>query len=284
LKLNNRSAAAYAAVGACLVAKGDTKRALTYYQYSLMLDPNNAPIKAYVARLQTAAGGSASGSGLAAANTLYRQGDYAHAATAYEGVIQSQPDNARAYQGLGNAYFGLGRKSDAMAQYHKSLELNPTNKALADFLAANEAQASKPSQGGDWLQLAWRSAILPGWGQFYNGQPTKGLVLGGVTLGLWAGEIGTYFAGESAMHKYESLTSNNPADYNGPYNTWNQMADINHVCYIGMTAFYLYTLIDAIVCSHGSGSSTALLPQGDPAFQVTAEAQGIGFKAKVLTF
>ncbi len=41
----------------------------------------------------------------------------------------------------------------------------------------------------------FRSMVLPGWGQFYNGEPGKGAVFGGVTLGLAATTVAVTAAG-----------------------------------------------------------------------------------------
>lgn len=43
-----------------------------------------------------------------------------------------------------------------------------------------------------------RSAVLPGWGQFYNHRPVKGLVLGSLELGLLGWLISEHIASEDA--------------------------------------------------------------------------------------
>jgi hypothetical protein len=43
-----------------------------------------------------------------------------------------------------------------------------------------------------------RSAVLPGWGQFYNDRPVKGLVLGSIELGLLGWLISEHIASEDA--------------------------------------------------------------------------------------
>ncbi|MFO8183282.1 MAG: hypothetical protein R6U39_03840 [Candidatus Aegiribacteria sp.] len=45
-----------------------------------------------------------------------------------------------------------------------------------------------------------RSAILPGWGQFYNHRPVKGLVLGSIELGLLGWLISEHIASENARN------------------------------------------------------------------------------------
>lgn len=53
-----------------------------------------------------------------------------------------------------------------------------------------------------------RSAVLPGWGQFYNDKPIKGLLFGSVELGLLSWLIVEHLASEDARcsgneHAYE---------------------------------------------------------------------------------
>ncbi|MCD4848675.1 MAG: hypothetical protein K8R76_10860 [Candidatus Aegiribacteria sp.] len=45
-----------------------------------------------------------------------------------------------------------------------------------------------------------RSAALPGWGQFYNDKPIKGLLFGSVELGLLSWLIIEHLASEDARH------------------------------------------------------------------------------------
>ncbi len=45
-----------------------------------------------------------------------------------------------------------------------------------------------------------RSAVLPGWGQFYNDKPIKGLLFGSVELGLLSWLIVEHLAAEDARH------------------------------------------------------------------------------------
>jgi len=46
-----------------------------------------------------------------------------------------------------------------------------------------------------------RSAVLPGWGQFYNDRPVKGIVLGSLELGLLGWLIAEHLASEEARRE-----------------------------------------------------------------------------------
>ena len=45
-----------------------------------------------------------------------------------------------------------------------------------------------------------RSAVLPGWGQFYNDKPLKGVIFGTLELGLLSWLIAEHFASEEARN------------------------------------------------------------------------------------
>lgn len=284
IKLDRSQAQAYEAVGTCLVAKGDVGNALKYYGWSLQLNPNNAALKAYVARLQGAAAPAIPD--LASAGLLYRRGQYDQALDAYQKLAQLHPEDARAFQGMGNAYYGKGQRDAAMTQYRKALELNPSNQALAGFVAAYDRAAGPQAAGGgggDWFQPAWRSAILPGWGQFYNHEPRKGLLLGGLTLGLLAGELATYLIGDQARQQYLAVNSTG-GDFDTPYQTWDSMANLNHIFFISMTAAYVYTLVDAVISARGPVASQAMLSPRRAPMQLFVDADGFKVRAKVLEF
>lgn len=51
----------------------------------------------------------------------------------------------------------------------------------------------------------WRSAIIPGWGQRYKGEKSKGWVLTGLAAGLLAGTVAAYAYDRNAHNAYENL-------------------------------------------------------------------------------
>jgi tetratricopeptide (TPR) repeat protein len=51
----------------------------------------------------------------------------------------------------------------------------------------------------------WRSVVLPGWGQRYKGERTKGWILTGLTAGLAGGTLAGYEYAELTRHQYKAL-------------------------------------------------------------------------------
>ena len=76
-----------------------------------------------------------------AALKYFNKGYWTKAAKYFTRVTLSDPDNWRAFEGLGDCEFHLHHRAKAMAAYQSSLALNPNNKPLQDFV---DAQTNMP--------------------------------------------------------------------------------------------------------------------------------------------
>ncbi len=89
-----------------------------------------------------------------------------------------------------------------------------------------------------------RSAAIPGWGQFYNDRPVKGILLGAVELGLLALFLKEYSVAEDAREDF--LESGDPLDEER-YETHRE----RRLNLIWITAAsWLYGMMDAYVDAH----------------------------------
>ncbi len=73
----------------------------------------------------------------------YKNRDYAAAASAFEGVTQTNPDYAGAYYMLGLSQQALGKLSQALASLRKAVELEPDNTSYKLALAQGLVQAKQ---------------------------------------------------------------------------------------------------------------------------------------------
>ena len=88
------------------------------------------------------AGASASADAMSAAVTLYNAKNYAEAATAFEKVLATEPNNRDALYGLANAYVGL--KSPKLADAAARLvAIEPVNEEAVRLLANGQRMAKK---------------------------------------------------------------------------------------------------------------------------------------------
>jgi tetratricopeptide (TPR) repeat protein len=149
-KEDPRNAAAYKGLGYAYAYKGDRAKAAQYLQYSLQLNPNDAQLKAYAQQLGVPAGaGAAAGGAGGAGATAYQNGvrylqgkQYPYAAYYFNQATQAEPNNAKYWQGLGNAFYGQGSKEKAVAAWEKAVALDPSNTQLAGYVASLKGSGS----------------------------------------------------------------------------------------------------------------------------------------------
>lgn len=90
-----------------------------------------------------------------------------------------------------------------------------------------------------------RSLIVPGWGQLYKGNKTKGACILGGEVAL----IGSIIVAESLRSSYIKKMREQPkhlATYNTKADNWE---NVRNVCIGGAAALYVYNLIDAVVAN-----------------------------------
>ena len=90
----------------------------------------------------------------------------------------------------------------------------------------------------------WRSAIVPGWGQFHKGSYLKG----GLILGGTAALIGGVVATDSIKTDYaRRIGETHNVDYKRLYaKRVDQFSTVRNICIGALGALYVYNLIDAI--------------------------------------
>lgn len=90
----------------------------------------------------------------------------------------------------------------------------------------------------------WRSAIVPGWGQFYKGSYLKG----GLILGGTAALVGGIVATETIKSDYvRKIGETHNADQKRLYaKRVDQFSTTRNICIGALGALYIYNLIDAI--------------------------------------
>lgn len=291
-RADSRSAAAWKGLGTVYYYKKDYPNAVKYYKYSYQLNPTDAALGAFIPKLAATAATPATSSATDYAARFYQAKRYDEAIQYYNQALATNPNDAKAWQGLGNCYYAKQDKPQAVNAYKRALQLNPGNIGLQNFLTAYAPESAGAAgaaviAGGpkDWVQPLWRSAVLPGWGQAYEGRSTAAWVLGGATLAFLGGTVVTYIMGDAARTQYMGLTDEGE-DYDTPYGTWESMANINHICFIGWQLAWAYTMIDAVMNAKPMPTQHAEFKEEAPALQLTMLGRdgGMGLKYRLLKF
>jgi hypothetical protein len=102
--------------------------------------------------------------GFEAANTLYEQGHYTEAATAYQTLIQGGIISPAVYLNLGNAWFKAGQKGQAIAAYRAGLRLAPRDPSLRFNLQfVRKEAAGEEAPAGRWWERWLASLTVNEW-------------------------------------------------------------------------------------------------------------------------
>ena len=95
------------------------------------------------------------------------------------------------------------------------------------------------------ITAAFRSMMLPGWGQFYNNKPTKGSILLGSEIVSTIGTIISYILYKQSKDAYER--ANTRAIALQKYDEMDKYSKINWTCLGLMGAVWLYSVIDSYI-------------------------------------
>ena len=108
----------------------------------------------------------------------------------------------------------------------------------------------------------WRSALLPGWGQFYKGQKSKGWVMGGAFFSSLIFSGFAYY-NENRYHD-QYLDSQDPADIKSAYDNYNTWYKIRRNGMIFTAVIWILNVADALWSPYPlpihSGNSNSQIP------------------------
>lgn len=85
--------------------------------------------------------------------SLYKKGDYAAALREFQAVLQENPNYAGAYYYVGLCQEKLGQREQALANYQKANQMEPTNPAFARSLALVLMDLNRPAEAVKTLQM-----------------------------------------------------------------------------------------------------------------------------------
>lgn len=96
------------------------------------------------------------------------------------------------------------------------------------------------------LGAAWRSTLVPGWGQRYKGETRKGWVLSGVAAGLAATSLGTYSYMRQARREYYGADpATLDAELNAKYDRAANATILFDVSAVATAGFWAYAISDS---------------------------------------
>ncbi len=101
-----------------------------------------------------------------AALTFHRNAAYHTVVSIWADAVARMPENARAHNNFGLGWVNLGRLDEAIAQYHKALELAPDYEIAHNNLGVALAKRGEPEQAMEEFRKAL--ALLPDYAMAHN--------------------------------------------------------------------------------------------------------------------
>ncbi len=178
--------------------------------------------------------------------------------------------------------FSNNREPEARSQFFAALSLQPDleldpllySPKILDLFhsvksqAAAQVTATSPTESIRYVRVedprsdaAIRSLILPGWGQRYKGQHTKGWILMGMWGTLATGTILAHVRRQSAQRTYR--TESNPDRVNARFDTFNSWHKARNNLALAAAGVWIFSYFDALLLRAAptpAGSRLSLMP------------------------
>jgi len=113
----------------------------------------------------------------------HKKGDYKNAITYYNAAVKKDRQFWQAWLGLGVCYYNMRKYRNARLIFRYVLSLKPGEKTAVKYYSMlspkkdkNEQRKKSDEEYKTKGDMMWRSALLPGLGQFYNGELIKGYI------------------------------------------------------------------------------------------------------------
>ncbi len=168
----------------------------------------------------------------------------------------------------------------AQEQLRQAVQLTPTlnldpidtpPQLLEVFSQIKQEEASAVTEGTSQSELrylvvqdpragaALRSMVVPGWGQLYKGEHTKGVVLAGLWGVTAGGTVVAHISRRRAKDHYlASTTQAQTLERFESYSTWHK---VRNNLFLGAMGVWAYSYIDAII--KGQPVPTSLRPDAN---------------------
>ncbi len=150
---------------------------------------------------------------------------------------------------------------------------SPINGILPDTAGADSPQIRYLPLPDPRVAAAWRSLLLPGWGQFYKGQKRRGTLISSVTAMLAASTLATHLLRQRAEQQY--LEARTLQDIRARYDTFNRYHRWRNNLAVATGVTWLASFLDALFYPPPSAPRLGSIR---PAVEITPDRLAIGMR------
>ena len=195
----------------------------------------------------------------------YNQFNYTEVVSLAFQALEAEPplpqqEQVEIYTYLAFAHVALGKRDEAIQDFKAALELDPnvtldpmyvSPKIIALFeevKSAKEAEREEQRipvtvEKDKKFEGAWRSLVLPGWGQFHKGHKRKAIAIFTLQAINVSGLVYTQFKMERAHDAY--LEAKVESDMDAHYDRYNRFYKLRNYFALSTLMVWLYSHIDA---------------------------------------
>jgi tetratricopeptide (TPR) repeat protein len=169
------------------------------------------------------------------------------------------------HQYMAYSFYNIGKSDSARVHFLSLLSINPeielnpliTSPKIIDFFNQTKSNFQEVSDNQNIISYpkyiliedkrpdaAWRSAILPGWGQYYKGQPARAYVFGAAFV-TSAAILGVSIVNEN-KYKDDYLESTDPDDIAQKYDRYNNWSKARQISTFTTIGIWLLSFADAL--------------------------------------
>jgi|GEM_PF-1239732 len=136
-----------------------------------------------------------------------KQGKFEDAVKYYSAAVKQQRGMWQAWLGMGMCYYKMKKEKNAALMFEYVLTLKPNEPTAKKYLAMIKPAKKEEKKLGEKTiktkgEMMWRSALIPGFGQFYNNEHIKGYIYSLSFLASVAGMVKFTIDQNKAVDEY----------------------------------------------------------------------------------
>ncbi|MCX7994281.1 MAG: tetratricopeptide repeat protein [candidate division WOR-3 bacterium] len=219
------------------------------------------------------------------AKVYYNNGEYENAIKQLEVALQylkqlNQNEQVEAYKYLAFSYVAFGNKEKAKEQFKKALSLDPKleldpatvspkiikvfEEAKAEMVpvvsppappSPKPVQPAVQSKSVSISGALLRSCCLPGWGQLYKGESSKGKKMAIAAVVLFPTTLLATSIQNARHEDYLNVEPGNEDEMDRAYNEYRLWYNISAICWLSYLGLYGYNIYDVLTSKPGIKSS-----------------------------
>lgn len=154
---------------------------------------------------------------------LFDAGDYLNALKYFYAVTKAEPKNIKSWKKTAFCYYKLKKHNYAYNAFKIVLKYDSSDKDALEFMDYYKTIIDKRVKAGiirEPFDSIWRAAVLPGFGQIYNNQTVKGIIVSGAFIVAAGLSVYNVIDEKAKYEKYKITNENQDIAFKQAQESW----------------------------------------------------------------